>query len=807
MCKNLLPIFSRVKEPVFFGRQCKRLLWRVSFAVAAVLATENSMAQTPAFPGAMGFGRYAQGARGAASQEVYIVTNLNDSGAGSFRDAVSKQGRIVVFAVGGIIRLSSDVVVSPNVTIAGQTAPGDGVVFFNKRVTFSGASNVIARYLRIRLGATGNSGNDASGLANGANMIFDHMSFSWGMDEVFSINWDGKGSAPDNITLQNCIIGQGLFRENHSAGGLIQTPDGGRVSLLQNLYISNKTRNPKVKGVNEFVNNVVYDWGNGGRLDQDYTYPWAGDAYIMGGSSGVSEVNIINNYFVGGPLTPASKTTGFSRGTGTFSLYGEGNYFDNNKNGALDGTLIPRDSSAYGYPGISDFRTVPFNYPTSTARYSAGEAYQHVIDSVGAIYPHRDEVDKLMIDEVKSIGTKGLYVYRETDLPLSNGGLGNVFNAPAPADSDADGMPDSWEDANGLDKNNKADAISFSASYPQYLNIEVYINSLVSTEAPAYVKPPSAVTLTASTQELPTPSSSVVVKWTDNSDNESNFVLERSENGTDFTDIAHPDADAISYTDNNLVPNTTYYYRIKAVNATDASAYSATVSVKTPAIPSAPESTSAPTPANTYQYAELNGGAITLKWSGSSNTTTYSVYFGTDAASLTKRADVAYSATPSYVISALSNNTNYYWRVDATNDKGTVEGPVWSFRTRRYLPAALAGYWAFDETAASGTTVTDSSEFENHGVLGLDDDNASIRVAGKKNNALDFSSASTNMYVVSIPNQDQLFLDKGSFSISFWMKAGASLLPPDNNSSAYLLCKGSITRNASTGATGKRFDI
>ena len=265
------------------------------------LGFQTAVSQTLAFPEAQGFGRFAMGARAAGTREVYIVSNLNDSGAGSFRDAVSKPGRIVVFTVGGIVRLVSDIVVSPNVTIAAQTAPGDGIVFFNKRVTFTGADNTICRYLRVRLGATNNSGNDASGLAHGSNIIFDHMSVTWGMDENFSINWDSKGSAPDNITIQNSIIGQALHRENHSAGGLIQTPDGGKVSLIQNLYISNKTRNPKVKGVNEFVNNVVYNWGNGNRLGDNLDYGWSGDAYIMGGSSGVSEVNIINNYFVGGP--------------------------------------------------------------------------------------------------------------------------------------------------------------------------------------------------------------------------------------------------------------------------------------------------------------------------------------------------------------------------------------------------------------------------------------------------------------------------------------------------------------------------
>jgi hypothetical protein len=172
-----------------FLRRC-RLIW----AVMLLLCAGHVSAQTPAFPGAMGFGRFAPGARGAATREVYIVTNLNDSGTGSFRDAVSKSGRIVVFAVGGIVRLASDISVASNITIAGQTAPGDGIVFFNKRITFTGADNTIARFLRIRLGATGNSGNDATGLAHGSNIIFDHLSVSWGMDENFSINWDNKGN-------------------------------------------------------------------------------------------------------------------------------------------------------------------------------------------------------------------------------------------------------------------------------------------------------------------------------------------------------------------------------------------------------------------------------------------------------------------------------------------------------------------------------------------------------------------------------------------------------------------------------------
>jgi Rieske Fe-S protein len=772
-----------------------------------LLAAAPAAAQTVAFPGAGGFGRYATGARGAASPSVYIVTNLNDSGPGSFRDAVSQPGRFVTFAVGGIITLQTNVQVAPNVTVAGQTAPGDGIVFFNKRITFTGSNNTICRYLRVRLGSTGNKGNDASGLANGSNIILDHMSFSWGMDEVFSINWDSKGTAPDNITVQNSIIGQGLHRDNHSAGGLIQTPDGGKVSLLQNLYISNKTRNPKVKGINEFVNNVVYDWGNGNRLGAIPNYGWSGEAYIMGGSAGVSEVNIINNYFVGGPLTPPAENTPFTRGTGTFNLFGSGNYFDNNRNGVLDGAPVPYDS--VGYPGIvrAGFRIQPFAYPAANPTMTAAQAYQFVIDNAGVNYPRRDQVDGLLIDEVRSKGTQGFYVYNETDLPFSNGGLGDVFGAPAPLDTDRDGMPDAWEDAHGLNKNSAADALTASTTNAPYLNLEVYVNSLTNTPAPDFVRPPSNVQLAASTVEVPAPASQVVLTWADNSPNESYFVLERSTDGTTFTDVFHPAANATTYTDASLLPNITYYYRLKAITGAEASAYSGVATVKTPALPSAPAVAATPTPSDAFQYAELTNGTLALKWTGSANTLTYSVYFGTDPAALTKLADVPYAAAPSYTVTGLSANTPYYWRIDATNAKGTVTGTAWSFRTMGNIIPQLVGHWGFDETAADGTQIIDQSAFANNGVLGLDDDDQSIRVPGKVNNALDFATADQNRYVVSIPHQDQLYLDQSSFSLSFWMKASAAQLPQDNLTSAYLLCKGSITKNATTGATGKRFNI
>ncbi|KAF1816441.1 pectin lyase-like protein [Eremomyces bilateralis CBS 781.70] len=417
------------------------ILQVASLIVGVLTLLRPVLSEQLAFPGAEGFGRYATGGRGGS---VYTVTNLKDSGPGSLRDAVSKTDRIVVFAVGGTINIESRIVVSKSVTILGQTAPGGGITTYGNGWSFSNADNTIARYIRIRMGKGGDARKDGIALAEGSNMIFDHLSVTWGRDETFSISGDVS-----NITIQNSIIGQGL--EPHSCGGLIQT-DGG-VSLFRNLYIDNKTRNPKVKGKNDFTNNVVYNWGGGG-------------AYIAGDSDGKSSANIIGNYFISGP---SSSGGAFTRGNANFNGYVLDNFYDPNKNGALDGTALGASSSNYGGMALASTK---FDYPAPEKILGATDAVAHVLSSVGASKV-RDPVDTLLINEVKSWGKNGKLISDEKASPVN--GPGVVASGAAAKDSDGDGIPDDTETKLGSSPS-VADSIEVKDGYT---NVENWANSLV----------------------------------------------------------------------------------------------------------------------------------------------------------------------------------------------------------------------------------------------------------------------------------------------------------------------------------------
>ncbi|KAK6542111.1 hypothetical protein TWF694_007879 [Orbilia ellipsospora] len=441
--------------------------------VIALAALTGSASAIPAFPGAEGMGAQATGGRGGTH---YLVTNLNDSGAGSLRDAVSGSNRIVSFAVGGTINIDSRIVVASHVTILGQTAPGDGIATYGNGWSFSNANHAIVRYIRIRMGKGGDSGKDAITIADGDTMIFDHVSVTWGRDETFSIN-----GAVNNVTIQNSIVGQGL--ETHSCGGLIQT-DGG-VSMFRNLYIDNKTRNPKVKGINEFTNNVVYNWGGGG-------------GYIAGDSDGLSYANIVNNYFISGPST---SVTAFTRGNANFFGYVHDNYYDPNQNGVLDGTILGPSSSNYGGMVIVANR---FDYPTVANLMTAPNALTYVLANVGCSKV-RDATDKFLVARVQTWGKSGELISDETASPVSynpsalNGGTKWV-------DTDGDGIPDSAELAMGTDPNVNDSMQDKNGN--GYTNLEDWANSLVG--GTSVVTTTTTTTLKTTTASTPPPSTTTI---------------------------------------------------------------------------------------------------------------------------------------------------------------------------------------------------------------------------------------------------------------------------------------------------------
>ncbi len=412
----------------------------LSRAVLFTLATSNYLHGQIAFPEAEGFGANATGGRGG---EVYHVTNLNDSGTGSLRAgllSVPAGGRTIVFDVGGWIELSSALPAASNVTIAGQTAPGQGIGLKNYGLSLSGRSNVIVRHIRSRQGPYMDAvDKDAVGADSANNIILDHVSASWGRDETLSI----KNST--NVTIQNSIIAEGLY--NHSMGGLIEWNNG--ISIHHSLYMNNNDRNPKTKGILDFVNNVVYNWG---------AY-----AYVAGDSAGLSYGNVVGNYFIAGPSSTELNDP-ISRGNANYSMYMDGNWWDGNRNGVLDGHLLTQAE-------VDDVLTyVPnrFNYPQITTD-TAQRAYEKVLAGAGASIS-RDYTDQRLINLVQT--QTGAII----NDPAQVGGWGSLTGGVAPTDTDQDGMPNTWETAKGLNPNDAADRNSLNLF--GYTRLEEYLNEL-----------------------------------------------------------------------------------------------------------------------------------------------------------------------------------------------------------------------------------------------------------------------------------------------------------------------------------------
>ncbi|QNA45680.1 pectate lyase family protein [Lacibacter sediminis] len=462
-----------------------------------------------AFPGAEGGGRFSFGGRGG---KVYVVTNLNDDGPGSLRWACEQGGaRTVVFNVAGIIRLKTPLMIrAPYITIAGQTAPGDGVCIAGESVWIN-THDVIIRYMRFRRGETWvGRRDDAIGGNPIGNIIIDHVSATWGLDENMSMYRhmynDSTGKIEDkfgtvNITIQNSIFGEALDTWNHAFGS---TLGGENCTFMRNLWANNAGRNPSVgwNGIFNFANNVIFNWVHRSIDGGDYR----------------AQYNIINNYFKPGPATPKNNVghrilkpeSGRSKLKDKFygRAYVHGNIMEGypaiTKDNWNGGVQVEEEGDAGEY-----LASIKWPKPLPMAPItilSAEEAKVYVLTNAGATLPKRDAVDARI---VKQVTTGKIEIAPNVKLPESQfkhrrmpidsykigiitdpsqvGGYPEYKGTPY-LDSDNDGIPDAYEAKNGLNAKDASDAGKIAKN--GYSNIENYLNSVVNVKN---VKPTPAV--------------------------------------------------------------------------------------------------------------------------------------------------------------------------------------------------------------------------------------------------------------------------------------------------------------------------
>jgi len=432
-----------------------------------------------AFPEAEGFGRHARGGRDGT---VVHVTNLDDSGAGSFRDAVSSSNRIVVFDVGGYIRLQTAVSVKSDITIAGQTAPGEGIGFQGGEISFANSSSIICRYIRIRPGdETESDTDDALSLYRAKNVIVDHSSMEFGpWNNIDGVSDDWQNYPVTDITFQDNLIADPTYQQFGAHAESVASD----WSWFRNIFANSHNRNPLAKVNDIFVNNVLYNYSAG---------------YTTHTSTAFSH-DIINNYFIFGPASTGTDNTWFQVDQNQ-SIYYSGNLKDNNLNGTLDGA----GTTPYWYQGEGTVLSAPWSDLTSTLSIHNTQSGYRISVSMAGTLP-RDELDTLIISQIKTLGqgtigtganTTGpdgnLYT-SQTQTGLSNNGYGTIQGGTRAPDSDDDGMPDYWEQATGSDPSSD-DAMQMAND--GYALIEHYINWLAVPHARTTVDTPVDVDLSS----------------------------------------------------------------------------------------------------------------------------------------------------------------------------------------------------------------------------------------------------------------------------------------------------------------------
>lgn len=464
-----------------FGRR-KSMFAILALFIGTIQAQDN---KPLAFPTAEGYGKYTVGGRGG---KVYEVTNLNDSGEGSLRAAVEAEGpRTVVFRVSGTIDLKRALSIkNPYITIAGQTAPGDGICI--KRYPLNiGADEVIIRYIRVRLGDESGKDTDAISCRYRKNIILDHVSVSWSIDETMSVYHC------ENVTIQWCMITESLFNSNHVKGshGFGGIWGSNNSSYHHNLIAHHSSRNVRWAsggGNNDYRNNVLYNWG--------YNSSYGGEKQQVGNPKFSSfKINFVSNYYKPGPATQPGNVSyrivnpSYREENDYGMWYVANNVVEGNEGVSADnwnGGVQPKG----GDKMLKKFRLdAPWN-SMKINEQSPEEAYKAVLADAGCTLPKRDVIDNRIVDEVRNgyatyegASYKKLKKVKDAskktgiiDSQEDVGGWPLLKSVPAPVDSDHDGMPDEWEIENGLDPKDPTDGNKINED--GYTNLEKYLNSL-----------------------------------------------------------------------------------------------------------------------------------------------------------------------------------------------------------------------------------------------------------------------------------------------------------------------------------------
>jgi len=428
--------------------------------VILLFCSTTSLAQNQlAFPTAEGYGKYAVGGRGG---KVYEVTTLNSSGPGSLGEAIGASGpRTIVFRVSGTIEGKFNIK-NDRITIAGQTAPGDGICIRGSLGV--SANNVIIRFIRVR--ANPKVETDAIGGRYKRNIILDHVSASWSSDEVLSIYHC------ENVTIQYCMITEACAKgdSGHRFGGIWGSNYG---TYHHNLIAHNDSRNPRWAsgcGFNDYRNNVLYNWG--------YQSSYGAEAHQRGDRRNPpiesSTINVVANYYKPGPATDS----------GVRDRIAEPSARDSDDKGSW----YVADNVVVGYPAItannwlgvdgSNYMRLNEPWPAIAIHQQTPEAaYYAILDHAGCSKPNRDSIDRRIIKEARTgtatHGNNGIIT-----TPDDVGGLPDLKGGPASVDSDHDGIPDAWETAHSLDPSNKDDGKKTNLSAEGYTNLDTYLNEL-----------------------------------------------------------------------------------------------------------------------------------------------------------------------------------------------------------------------------------------------------------------------------------------------------------------------------------------